>query len=262
MRASEIVAATAFVYFAVVCWHGDMRLARRLQVTAASLLVLGLIRFMSLQAALFRDWAPALYILAGYYVSGMTFVRPSEPLEHWLMGWDRRWLDDPTTRFSGWPPLLLAYLDFVYTMTFLLLPAGLAVILVVGRRDLVDRYWTIVTAAELGAFTPLALIQTRPPWVLEKRADLPDGAMRRMAERAVQQMSIGVNTFPSGHAAGAFGIALAVYYASPAAGFVFAVIAASISVACVVGRYHYVVDVIAGIALTLAVWGVTMGLGI
>ena len=52
MRASEIVAATAFVYFAVVCWHGDMRLARRLQVTTASLLILGLIWFMSLQAVM------------------------------------------------------------------------------------------------------------------------------------------------------------------------------------------------------------------
>ena len=33
-------------------------------------------------------------------------------------------------------------------------------------------------------------------------------------------------------------------------------LAASITVACVVGRYHYVIDVIAGIALTLAIWTV------
>ena len=33
-------------------------------------------------------------------------------------------------------------------------------------------------------------------------------------------------------------------------------IAASIAVACVVGRYHFIVDVVAGIALTLAIWAV------
>jgi len=239
-----------------------MRLARRVQVTALSLLLLAIVWFISGQPALIRDWAPALYILAGYYISGMTFVRPSEPLERWLMKWDVRWLHEPTTQFSGWPPLLLAYLDLVYTMTFMLLPAGLAVILLTGHRELVDRYWTIVTAAELGAFTPLALVQTRPPWVVEQRADLPDGAVRRMAERAVQQMSIGVNTFPSGHAAGSLGIALAVSHAVPVAGLVFGVIALSISVACVVGRYHYVVDVLAGVALALTVWGVTLLAGI
>ena len=32
------------------------------------------------------------------------------------------------------------------------------------------------------------------------------------------------------------------------------VLAASIAVACVVGRYHYVIDVVAGIALTLVIW--------
>jgi hypothetical protein len=36
----------------------------------------------------------------------------------------------------------------------------------------------------------------------------------------------------------------------------FLVLAASIAIACVAGRYHYLVDVVAGIFLTLAIWAV------
>ena len=258
MRASELVATAAFLYFAVGCWFGRSRLPRRLLVTVVSLSLVGLIRVVSAEGDLARDWAPVIYILAGYYVSGLMFVRPSEPVERWLRAWDHRLLTRPTTRFSHWPPMLLAYLDLVYTLCFMLLPTGFAVLVATGHRDQADRYWTIVTGSELGAFMPLAFIQTRPPWVLEPKPDLPDGRMHRMAERAVRNVSHGINTFPSGHAAGSLGIALAVGATVPAAGAVFLAVAASIWVACVVGRYHYVVDVVAGVALALCVWAVTL----
>jgi membrane-associated phospholipid phosphatase len=63
-----------------------------------------------------------------------------------------------------------------------------------------------------------------------------------------------VNTFPSGHAAGSLAVALAVIGTLPSAGAVLIVLAAAICVACVVGRYHYVIDVVAGAAVALAVW--------
>ena len=49
-------------------------------------------------------------------------------------------------------------------------------------------------------------------------------------------------------------VALAVIPAMPWTGAVFLVLAASISLACIVGRYHYVVDVLAGAALALVIW--------
>ena len=39
-------------------------------------------------------------------------------------------------------------------------------------------------------------------------------------------------------------------------------LAASISVACVVGRYHYVVDALAGGALALVIWGIVNAAGL
>jgi membrane-associated phospholipid phosphatase len=37
-------------------------------------------------------------------------------------------------------------------------------------------------------------------------------------------------------------------------GTVFLALAASVSIACIVGRYHYVVDVVAGALLAAGVW--------
>jgi hypothetical protein len=56
--------------------------------------------------------------------------------------------------------------------------------------------------------------------------------------------------------AGSLAVALAVLGVMPGAGLLLLVLAASIALACVVGRYHYVIDVLAGIALTLVIWAV------
>jgi hypothetical protein len=39
-------------------------------------------------------------------------------------------------------------------------------------------------------------------------------------------------------------------------------LAMSISVACVVGRYHYVVDGVTGAALAVAIWGIVTAAGL
>ena len=80
---------------------------------------------------------------------------------------------------------------------------------------------------------------------------LPSISSRR---RWVQHLTIGVNTFPSGHAAGSLAVAFAVIGALPSAGLVLLVLAVAICVACVVGRYHYAIDVGAGAAVALALW--------
>jgi membrane-associated phospholipid phosphatase len=112
----------------------------------------------------------------------------------------------------------------------------------------------MVVSAEFGAFGPLSIIQSRPPWALERPAVLPDRGVHGVGLLAVERFSIQANTFPSGHAAGSLAVALAVLAAMPWSGAVFLVLAVSISLACVVGRYHYVVDVLAGAALAMLIW--------
>jgi len=208
-----------------------------------------------------RDWAPFLYVSVGYYLTGYLFIAPSARLEAWLLRWDHRWLGDPTTRFARWPWWLIACLDIIYTLCFLLLPGGFAALALTGHSSHANRYWTMVLAADLGAFAPLSVFQTRPPWAIERPAVLAASRIHRLASHVVKNATIGVNTFPSGHVAVTIAVAIGVIAPLPALGVVLLFCAASIAVACVVGRYHYTVDVLAGAALGLGVCAVAAAFG-
>jgi membrane-associated phospholipid phosphatase len=263
VRSSEWIAFLYFLYLAVVCWLRPLPTTRRLFVTVTSLVLMGAIGTVAAFAASFvRDWTPLVYVTAGYYLTGRLFVGPSTVLEAWLRAWDRRLLGDPARRFARWPWWIVAYLDIVYMFCFLLLPGGFAALAATGRSSLANHYWTMVLAADLGAFAPLSVFQTRPPWMLEEAAALPDGSVRRLASYMVRNATIRVNTFPSGHVAVSLAAALAVRGSMPLTGGLLLVLAASVSLACIVGRYHYVVDVLAGAVLAGGVWAATTIAGI
>jgi membrane-associated phospholipid phosphatase len=255
VRSSEWIALLYFLYLAVVCWLRPMQPSRRLLVTSVSLGLAATIHTVASAAPpLVRDWTPFLYVAVAYYLTGRLFVKPSETLEAWLLGWDRQLLGDPTTRFAHWPGWLVAYLDIVYMSCFLLLPGGFAILAATGHSTQANHYWTMVLAADLGAFAPLSVFQTRPPWMLEQPPALADTAVHRLASYMVRNATIGVNTFPSGHVAVSVAAAVAVLGSLPLIGGVLLALAASVSVACIVGRYHYVIDVLAGAVLAGGVW--------
>ena len=118
------------------------------------------------------------------------------------------------------------------------------------------RYWTLVTAAEFGSFASLGVVQARPPWMVERKAVLSDRSVHRAASMMVEHLTIRANTFPSGHVAGSLAAALAVMRAMPGLGLVLLFLAGSIAAACIVGRYHYIVDVVTGVLLTVLIWSV------
>jgi membrane-associated phospholipid phosphatase len=255
VRSFEWIAVAYFGYLVVACWLPRLSIARRaFLIGASSLAAVAVVGIARSNMPWAREAAPPAYILAGYFLSGSLFASPSIATESWLMEWDRRLLGDPAARFASWPRLLVACLELVYMGCFLLIPAGAAILAWRGDAILVDRYWTMVMGAEFAAFAPLAFIQTRPPWALERKPQLADPAIHRLASQMVRHLTIGVNTFPSGHAAGSLAVALAVIGALPWAGGLLLGLAAAICVACVVGRYHYTVDVAAGAAVALVLW--------
>jgi len=263
VRSSERVAAFYFAYLVAIACVRPLSAGRRAQIVlGGAAMCAAIVLGISRADARIRNWAPLASILVGYYLAGRTFVAPMPRVERWLLAWDRRLLGDPTTRFANWPRLVLGYLDTVYMFCFALVPAGFATLAWSGHLDLADRYSTMVVAAELGAFAPLALLQTRPPWALERPARVPDDAVQRAAASFVRHATTGANTLPSGHVAGSLAIACAVIPTMPLAGTVFVFLAGSIALACIVGRYHYIVDVVSGAALALAVWAVVTAAGV
>jgi membrane-associated phospholipid phosphatase len=197
-----------------------------------------------------RNWVPMGYVLAAYYLSGRTFFAPMPRVESWLAAIDRRILGDPAAAFSRWPPAVIRVLDAAYIGCFLLVPAGLGLLLAAGHGNRSSHYWTLVIGAELGAFATLPYLQTRPPWVLERL----DARGPRASVAFMKHATTGANTLPSGHAAGSLAVALAVIETMPIEGTILLALAIAISVAAVITRAHFVVDIITGAALAGAVW--------
>jgi membrane-associated phospholipid phosphatase len=263
MRVSEWIIVGSLAYYAALAFALRLPTRRRIVVAMAAALDAAGIWWIAGQSAalarLVRDWLPALQILIAYWMSGAFVRRPMPRVERWLAStdraiWDRLRLDRFVERS---PRFLLEALEGAYLFTYLDVPAGFLTAFLCSPGLDVDRYWTVVFAAEFGCYAMLPWIQTRPPRLREEVADATRGlTLRRLNEGLVKWASIQANTFPSGHAAGAFATALAVGAVVPAAGAAFGLAAIAISAGAVVGRYHYAIDVALGLAVALALWAI------
>jgi membrane-associated phospholipid phosphatase len=154
------------------------------------------------------------------------------------------------------PRAVLEMLELAYLGVSVMVPAGFALVFFLVPDLDPDRYWTVVVSAELGCYACLPWFQTRTPAALGSGTAITRRPIRlRRANAAMlKRVSIGANTFPSGHAAGAVATALVVGEVLPAAGVGFMVWAVGIMAGSVIGRYHYLPDALAGAALAFAVW--------
>lgn len=247
---SERLAIVYFLYVAAVCWLRPVAPSRRLALALIAVGETAAIVWVARSGfALLRQWAPAATILVGYYASGLLFIAPSPRVERWLMSWDRRWLGDPRTRFQHWPRPLVAALEYAYMGCFALIGGGLLILVWTGHAAVADRYWTLVVGAEFGSFAPLAFIQSRPPWAVERKPVLADRAVHDLATHMVKTFTIHANTFPSGHVAGSLAVAIAVAEVMPMTGAALMLVAMFITLATIVGRYHYCLDAVAAVGL-------------
>jgi membrane-associated phospholipid phosphatase len=198
---------------------------------------------------------PSLALLGAYRVSGVFFVKPSERLESLLLAIDDVLLMETgvlrTYRAAAAP--VRETFELFYLLVYAVVPAGAVVLLAGGRADALGAYWTTVFGAELGCYAALPWLQSRPPRALEP-ARAVAAAARKLNLWLLRYGSIQCNTFPSAHAAGAAAVALAVYSAMPSAGSVLLVVAVGITLATMLGRYHYALDSILGVAVAILIW--------
>jgi hypothetical protein len=264
VRASEWVTVTYFAYLYAVAF-ATLRGQRRhtaVRFCLTSIAVVLAPRLIPAGVAWrepVRDWLPAIYLLMGYWLSGHYFIAPMPGIEQRFLAIDHRlYSAGLSTLVARAPRAVLEVLECAYLSCFLFVPGGMLVLSLAGASSHADRFWTLVLIGEFGSFGMLPWIQTRAPRDLEPPTpiDARPIAARRVNQAMVKSTSIGWNTFPSGHVAGSLAVALAVADAVPAAGLPMFVAASLIAVSTVVGRYHYAVDVLAGVVLTLTAWGV------
>ena len=227
------------------------RSARRAFAGAACGLVLTFVSSV-VHVRVLNDWIlPPTLLLIGYWSSGLLFVAPRPAQEAAL-----RWLDDRVNVPSiaaRTPRALAEVLESAYAGVYVLIPIALVIHLTFAPRPDADRFWAIVLITDFICFAVLPWIQTRPPRALETTEPWPS-SVRAFNLRMLGATSIQANTFPSGHAAEGLAAALLVTAAPPA--IVLPMFAAGLAVAAgaVLGRYHYLVDAIAGWAVAVVVF--------
>jgi hypothetical protein len=209
--------------------------------------------------------APGLLLLAGYWLSGFFFRDPQPWLERALLDSDA-WLFRAAGT-AAWlrraPRWLLEVFEASYAGDYVLIAAG-AIVAAQGGIQTTAYYWSVVLAAELSCYAALPFLRSRPPRVLEagagdaaagleSRPARSAGPFRRLNEAILDRASVQANTIPSGHVAGAFAAALGVLPVSGTAAAIFVAIAVLITIAAVIGRYHYAIDCAAGVSVAVAV---------
>jgi len=114
----------------------------------------------------------------------------------------------------------------------------------------------VVFLSEASCYIALAWLQTRPPRALEPWASsIRERSIFRQANEVVlTHGSHHMNTLPSGHAAGAVAVALALSSLRAPTAPLFGAAAVAICIATVVGRYHFLVDTVAGVAVAVGWW--------
>jgi membrane-associated phospholipid phosphatase len=201
---------------------------------------------------------PLVILLAGYRLSGLFFVSPMQAVERWLMAMDDRLLRRPgiLAAYDAGPRIVRELFETAYVLVYPVIPAAAATLAIGGHLDAVPRFWATVLLAEFVSYGMLPWLQTRPPRAIESAAGVrhPPSAVRQFNAAILSRGSIQVNTVPSGHAAGAVATALAVADVMPVAGIVFALLAAAIVAATVLGRYHYLVDSLLGALVAVIAW--------
>lgn len=271
LRRSEWICVGYFIYIALLSFFIRIPLRRRCwlvtvntALVVALLLLPGLAVFASGRfGSVFRDWLAAPLILFAYHESGrLTFPRADQFFENAFVRWDKYLFRPGLFHFEkghlpGW---FDAILEFSYLQCYVIVPSGIAVLYLAHRPDLADQYWSVVLPAVFIAYGLTPLFPAQPPRKLPQDSPLArePSLLRRLNLWIHDHASIKVNTFPSGHVAGALAASLALIRPLPIAGACYLIITMGITLGSIRGRYHYSVDAVTGAlaatAAYLCIW--------
>jgi hypothetical protein len=260
MRKTEAINTLAFLLFLLLAWSRDLPRAKRVAVSISAASGLAAIAFAqwldvivpTLAASVIRDWLPGLLMLLMYWQSGAFFSRPNSRLQSALQHCDDK-VADMLSRV-GLQKLnfvVSTYLELSYLACYPLVPFGLAALYIMHKGRFADYFWATVLPPTYFCYVMVAFLPTLPPRLAGAVWLPPSSAVRSFNLWILDRGSIQVNTFPSAHVAASVATALALVPLAPIVGSLWLWIAVSIAVGSVVGRYHYILDSLAGIAVAL-----------
>jgi membrane-associated phospholipid phosphatase len=271
MRTSEWIQIVFASVLAVAAWltgltSHPLPLRRRWIVTSLAVIAIIIVELGRLSASflspghlsVLHDCLSVVLFLVPYWQTGEFFLQPNLKMQNRLLAFDR-WLLPGIAAKSGTERTAIGFLlEVAYLFCYPLVPLGLLAMYIAGLREKIDGYWFVVLVSTYICYALTPFVPAFPPRSLvNDQASAPANNTNkgRIFNRWIlKRGSIHAISFPSAHVASAFAIALVfLRYALPV-GVVFLVVAVLISLAAVVGRYHYVLDVLLGAATVLAVF--------
>jgi hypothetical protein len=268
MSKTEWISLIAYAFFIIASWLRPLAAQRRIAIAAIGALGMLLITAIGyaqqflpeFPASVARHWLPAVLMPMVYWQAGRFSTRVNKTFQTALQQLDHALL-------SGWMPILskpslrwiVASLELAYLSCYVLVPTGLAVLYLAGLQHHATEYWSVVLLATYPCYIFTAFVPTNPPRTIElNSAATTTGKVRRFNLWIVRWFSIQLNTFPSAHVTATLGSSLVLLHFVPGSGLVFVLVSVAIALGAVLGRYHYVADVLVAAALTVAVYAAVL----
>lgn len=246
MAVSEWIVAVYFGALTAAAWLLPVRPARRLLASALGAAVLVTTFATSMLAPhVVRAWTPIAYLIAGYWMPALLVTRATDPrFEEWLVRSDRQ-----LRQFLPAVPRSLGHVvELGYLLCYPLVPLSFGIVWLKGGTADVERFWLTVLLSGYACYVTLPWLVSRPPRLQPGRGARP-GVVAQLNAHVLGRVSHRLNTFPSGHVAVAAAAAAGVASVSVPAGAALAGVVAAISIGAAAGGYHYVTDVIFGLAV-------------
>ncbi|PYT13322.1 MAG: hypothetical protein DMG59_20790 [Acidobacteria bacterium] len=263
LRYSETVLVGYFAYTTILAglWRLPSLLCLCFGVIPVALLALAY--FESTRGGratgVFREWIPAALALPAYWEVSWFWRPQSYALENQWVAWDRLLLNHWHVRaaIESWGPVIPSALEFCYLLIYAIPPLSLGILYWCHRRRRVDRFLFTFFLGTLLTYALLPYFPSEPPRIAFRGADLPgvNTFFRQINVWLLDHCDIHTSVFPSGHVTAAFSAAFGMLLALPEkkrVGAALLILAIAIAITTVYGRYHYAVDAIAGLSVSLA----------
>jgi membrane-associated phospholipid phosphatase len=265
MRSSEWVVAGYFTYVALVAtwFFGLFHATTAWETWALAVAIITIIQILARFAkhgnSYTRDLAPIVYTFAAYReMDWFTPAVHAHRLERTWIVWDRRILDGGHLRdaIESTGTLLPGLLELCYALVYAIALFALIAIFANRCRDRVNLFWLAYLVGTLGAYALFPYFPSEPPRVVFPGADMPriTTAIREFNLFIVGGYGIHSSVFPSAHVSSALSAAWGLLAAIPKRrwiGWLMFTYGILVAIATVYGRYHYAVDGLAGIAVSL-----------
>ncbi len=271
-----------FAYLSAASFFVPLDSRQRLVAVTTNCLIAGVLLLVSQRAsdrrwlAALRPWLPSFFILVAYRESGLLLTPdPTHHLDYIFIRLDDALLKSPTVFWAldRGAPWIQYYLEFAYLLCYPVVPLGLLSLYLIRSesratawwaprpdvKQAMEHFWTAVLLASLTCYFLFPFFPLVPPRELFNDVPGPRVAplLRSINQWLLVKYSVGASLFPSAHVAATIAMALAIRHYLARLGLGFVVVALSITLATVYGRYHYALDAVTGAFLGFAAYGLS-----